>query len=87
MMVLPAFSSFMTCWKFACSSQRSCRFLSAPLQNGLCFFQHPLPASLSAILASRLPRITEEADGVSMFCFNDRADLAPAFTPAVWMSV
>jgi len=86
-MVLPAFSSFMTCWKSACLSQRSCRFLSVPLQNGFCFFQHPLPANLSATLARRLPRFSGEACGVSMFWFSDRTDLAPAFAPAVWMSV
>src|SRR6202034_4259622 len=66
-MVLPAFSSFMTCWKSACLSQRSCRFLSVPLQNGLCFFQHPLPANLSATLTRRFPRSSGEASGVSMF--------------------
>jgi hypothetical protein len=38
-----------------------------PLQNGFCFFQHPLPANLSATLARRFPRFPEEASGVSMF--------------------
>ena len=67
MMVLPTFSPFMTCWKSACLSQRSYHFLSAPLQGGICFFQHPLPANLSATLASCFPQYSEEVYGVTMF--------------------
>ena len=63
-MVLPAFSSFMTCGRSACLSQRSRHFLTDPLQNDLCFFQPPFPANPSATLARHFLRIAGEVNGV-----------------------
>ena len=61
--------------------------LSAPLQSGLRFFQHPLPAISSAFLAAT-PASTGRRDvGFAMFGCNDMDDLAPTITPAVFLSV
>jgi len=61
--------------------------LSAPLQNDLRFFQHPLPAIPSAFLADA-PAFTGRQDvGFAMFGCDDTDDLAPAYTPAVVLFV
>ena len=61
--------------------------LSAPLQSGLRFFQHPLPAIPSACLADA-PASTRRRDvGFAMFDCDDTDDLAPTITPAVLLSV
>ena len=61
--------------------------LSAPLQSGLRFFQHPLPAIPSAFLADA-PASTRRRDvGFAMFDCDDMDDLAPTITPAVFLSV
>jgi hypothetical protein len=65
--VLAAFSSRSTHWK-------SARFrggvitplLSARLQEGICFFQHPLSALPAALLAES-PASTRREDGFTMF--------------------
>jgi hypothetical protein len=43
---------------FAHSRSRTAQPLSSPLQEGICFFQHPLPAGPSTSLAARLPPST-----------------------------
>ena len=53
--------------------------LSAPLRNGLRFFQHPLPATPSAFLADA-PASTRRRDvGFAMLSSSDTNELAPAF--------
>ena len=53
--------------------------LSAPLQSGLRFFQHPLPAIPSAFLADA-PASTRRRDvGFAMFDCDDTDDLAPTY--------
>ena len=55
------------------------QLLSAPLRNGLRFFQHPLPAIPSAFLADA-PAPTRRRDvGFAMLSSSDTNELAPAF--------
>jgi hypothetical protein len=55
-MLLPAFSSFMTCWKSSCLSQGSCHFLYPPITGRPLLFPASSPANRSATLATRFPR-------------------------------
>jgi len=86
--VLPVLSSSATRWKSArLHGGVMLQLLSAPLQNGLRFFQHPLPATPSAFLADA-PAFTGRRNvGFAMFCCDDMNELAPAYTPAVFLSV
>jgi len=84
--VRQTFSSVMTRWKSARFGGGPGRSLSTRLQGGLGFFQHPLPAALSAPLAVRLPR-QEESNGFTVFRDEDTDGLAPARTPAASLSV
>jgi hypothetical protein len=62
------------------------QLLSAPLQSGLRFFQHPLPATPSAFLADA-PASTGRRDvGFTMFGCDDMDVLAPTYMPAVCVS-
>jgi hypothetical protein len=53
--------------------------LSALLQNGLCFFQHPLPAIPSAFLADAPAPEPGRNIGFTMLVSNDTNELIPAF--------
>jgi hypothetical protein len=53
--------------------------LSAPLQNGLRFFQHPLPAMPSAFLADAPAPQPGRNVGFTMLSSSDPNELAPAF--------
>ena len=88
MKVLRVLSSRTTRWKSARLHGRTMlQSLSAPLQSGLRFFQHPLPAIPSAFLADA-PASTRRRDvGFAMFDCDDTDDLAPTITPAVLLSV
>ena len=88
MKVLRVLSSRTTRWKSARLHGRTMlQSLSAPLQSGLRFFQHPLPAIPSACLADA-PASTRRRDvGFAMFDCDDTDDLAPTITPAVFLSV
>jgi hypothetical protein len=88
MKVLRVLSSRTTRWKSARLHGRTMlQSLSAPLQSGLRFFQHPLPAIPSAFLADA-PASTRRRDvGFAMFDCDDTNDLAPTITPAVLLSV
>lgn len=88
MKVLRVLSSRTTRWKSARLHGRTMlQSLSAPLQSGLRFFQHPLPAIPSACLADA-PASTRRRDvGFAMFDCDDMDDLAPTITPAVLLSV
>jgi len=88
MKVLRVLSSRTTRWKSARLHGRTMlQSLSAPLQGGLRFFQHPLPAIPSAFLADA-PASTRRRDvGFAMFDCDDMDDLAPTITPAVLLSV
>jgi hypothetical protein len=81
--VLPALSSRTTRWKSArLRGGVRLQLLSAPLQNGIRFFQHPLPATPSAALADA-PAFTRRRNvGFTMFDGDDTDELAPAYTPA-----
>ena len=78
--VLRVFSSRTTRWKSArLHGGVMLQPLSAPLQSGLRFFQHPLPAIPSAFLADA-PASTRRRDvGFTMLGSNDTNELAPAF--------
>ena len=62
------------------------QLLSAPLQDGFCFFQHPLPAIPSAALAGTPAQPLRAGVGrnvrFTMFDDDDTDELAPAYTPA-----
>src|SRR5439155_14137800 len=81
--VLPALSSRTTRWKSArLHGGVMSQLLSVPLQNGLRFLQHPLPATPSAFLADA-PAFTRRRDvGFAMFDCDDMNESAPASTPA-----
>ncbi|ATF33290.1 hypothetical protein CO709_08105 [Burkholderia thailandensis] len=53
--------------------------ISTPLQGGICFLDHPLPASPSAFLAVRLPR--GRGFGLIVFRTSYTNSLGPAFLP------
>ena len=67
-------------------SQRSDLLLSAPLQNGVCFLQPPLPAASTACLAA-VPAPRWRDIGLTLFRLNDTNDVVPACTPAACKSV
>ena len=58
------------------------QLLSVPLSNGVCFFQHPLPAKPSAFLADAPASTRRRPVGFMMFDWDDMDELAPAYTPA-----
>jgi hypothetical protein len=60
------------------------QLLSAALHSGLCFFQFPLPATPTVVLADALAPEPGRSVGFTMLVSNDTNDLAPAFTPAVF---
>jgi hypothetical protein len=83
MKVLPVLSSRMTGWKSArLHGGVMVQLLSVPLQNGLGFFQHPLPGIPAAHLAMT-PASTRRDDGFTMFRLGDTNELAPVSAPAV----
>ncbi len=55
--------------------------LSAPLQSGIRFFRHPMPATPSASLAGAPAqrRTAGRDDGFTIFGCNDTDDLVPAY--------
>ena len=61
------------------------QLLFVPLQNDLCFFQHPLPAIPSVFLADTLAFTRRRDVGFTMFGCDDMNDLAPAYAPAVFV--
>jgi hypothetical protein len=64
---------------------RWAQLLSAPLQHGLRFLHHPLPADPSASLAARFPM--RETYGLTTFHIsNPVSDLGPTCTPEVQRS-
>jgi hypothetical protein len=75
--VLPTLSSRTTRWKSA-RFRGEVELLSAPLQNGLGFFQHPLPAIPSAFLADAPASCGRRNVGFTMFDCNDTDELSPA---------
>jgi hypothetical protein len=78
--VLPIFSSRTTRWKSArLHGGVMLQPLSAPLQNGLRFFQHPLPAIPSAFLADAPAPQPGRNVGFTMLSSSDTNELAPAF--------
>ncbi len=54
------------------------QLLSVPLQNGIGFFQHPLPATPSAFLADAPASTRRRNVGFTMFDCNDTNELTPA---------
>jgi hypothetical protein len=62
------------------------QLLSAPLQSGIRFLQHPLPAAEQRALQQRLPPKRRDI-GLTLFRLNDTNDVVPAFTPAAFVSV
>ena len=60
--------------------------LSTPLQSGIRFLQHPLPAAPTACLAAT-PAPKRQNSGLTLFRLNDTNDLVPTFTPAAFVSV
>jgi hypothetical protein len=58
------------------------QLLSVPLSNGVRFFQHPLPAMPSALLADTPASTRRQPVGFMMFSCDDMDELAPASTPA-----
>jgi hypothetical protein len=77
--ILPVLSSRTTHWKSArLHGGVMLQLLSAPLQNGIGFFQFPLPATPSAFLADA-PAFTGRRNvGFIMFDCNDTNELTPA---------
>ena len=77
--VLRVLSSRTTRWKSARLHGRTMlQSLSAPLQNGLRFLQHPMPAIPSAFLADA-PAFTRRRNvGFMMLSSSDTNELAPA---------
>jgi hypothetical protein len=59
-----------------CTAERMLQPLSVRLQNGLRFFQHPLPAIPTAPLAES-PASARRDVGFTMFCSNNMNELAP----------
>ncbi|TKB71261.1 MAG: hypothetical protein E8D46_18005 [Nitrospira sp.] len=57
--------------------------LSAPLQSGLGFLQHPLPAAPSASLTGTPAPSRERDIGFTVFRVDDTSGVVPANTPAV----
>ena len=85
--VQPAFLSGTTRWKSARLRGEVFQLLSAPLQGGVGFLQHPLPATPTALLAES-PASKRRDVGFTMFRSNSISDdLAPASTPTVLFSV
>jgi len=79
--VLSALSSRVTSRKSARLRGRAMlQPLSVPLQNGVRFFRHPLPATPSASLAGAPAqrRTAGRDDGFTIFRCNDTDDLVPA---------
>ncbi len=77
--VLRAISSRTTRWKSArLHGGVMLQPLSAPLQNGLRFFQHPLPAIPSAFLADAPAPQPGRNVGFTMLVSSDTNDLVPA---------
>ena len=75
------------CWKSACfRSGVMLQLLSTPLQSGIGFLQHPLPAIPTTHLAVCLPR-RGGMSGLPCFAYAAPNDLAPASTPTVVSSV
>ncbi len=60
--------------------------LSAPLQSGIRFLQHPLPTAPTACLAAT-PAPKRRDIGLTLFRLSDTNDVVPAFTPAAFVSV
>ncbi len=62
--------------------------LSSPLQAGICFFRHPLPALLSPPLAGRFPsRLrAQEAYGLTVLHRYDTNGLGSTCPPATFMA-
>jgi hypothetical protein len=78
----------MTNWKSARLHGRvMLQPLSASLQSGLRFLQFPLPAILTVLLANSPASEPRQNVGFLMLDSNDTNELAPAFTPAVCLSV
>ena len=77
--VLRVLSSRTTRWKSArLHGGVMLQPLSAPLQNGVRFFQHPLPAIPSAFLADAPASTRRRNVGFTMFDCNDTNELTPA---------
>ena len=57
--------------------------VSGPLQVGVRFFHHPLPAGLWVCLAAFRPRLVraEEPYGLTMFRLNDNDGLGAPYSP------
>jgi hypothetical protein len=86
--VLPSLSSRTTNWKWACfrsgvMSPSSAPRLPAPLQNGFCFLQHPLPAAPSASPTGTPAPSRKHDIGFTLFRVDDTSGVVPANTPAV----
>lgn len=80
MKVLRVFSSRTTRWKSArLHGGVLLQPLSAPLQNGLRFFQHPLPAIPSAFLADAPAPEPGRDVRFTMLVSNDTNELVPAY--------
>ena len=74
--VLPVFSSLTTRWKSA-RFRGGEELLSIRLQDGLCFFQHPLPTTSPALL-TEAPAHLGRGIGFIMYRFSDTVGLASA---------
>jgi hypothetical protein len=79
-LVLLVFSLWMTRWNSA-RLRGGAWLLSARLQDGVRFLQHPLPATPTALLAER-PALHRRDVRFAMFEPNDTNDLVPASPPA-----
>lgn len=76
--VLPALSSRTTCGKSARLPGEVIRLLSVPLQDGLGFLPHPLPAIPTTLFADA-PAFTRRRNvGFAMFCIGNTNELVPA---------
>lgn len=77
--VLPVLSSRTTNWKSVrLHGGVMLQLLSAPLQNGLGFFQHPLPVIPSAFIADAPAPEPGRNAGFTMLVSNDTNELIPA---------
>ena len=81
--VLPVLSSVTTRWKSACFGREVGLLPIRPITGRLWPFPASSARSPIGVSYEALSPSGGENHGITMFRFNDRIDLAPAFTPAV----